>query len=143
MRVVVVETDEQYEDALDVRRAVFVAEQGVPEEMEVDDHEDEATHFVAYDEDGEPIGAARLREYGPGVGKVERVAVLQSRRGEGVGAALMDAVEREARGRFDDLYLHAQLPVEGFYAERGYEREGDEFEEAGIPHVAMRLSLGE
>jgi predicted GNAT family N-acyltransferase len=140
MRVAVVETDDEYEDALRVRREVFVAEQGVPEELEVDEHEDDATHFVAYD-DGEPVGAARLREYERGVGKVERVAVVEARRGEGVGAAVMDAVEAEARGRFDELYLHAQLPVAGFYERRGYEREGGEFEEAGIPHVAMRLSL--
>jgi len=141
MRVVRADTDERYEDALAVRFDVFVAEQGVPEELEVDDHEDEAAHFVAYD-DGDPVGAARLREYEPGVGKVERVAVRESRRGEGWGAALMDAVEAAASERYDALYLHAQLPIEGFYADWGYEREGDEFEEAGISHVAMRKSLG-
>ncbi|MFB6269154.1 MAG: GNAT family N-acetyltransferase [Halobacterium sp.] len=132
------DTDARYEDALRVRYAVFVEEQGVPEELEVDDYEDEALHFVAYDEDGDPVGAARLREYEDGVGKVERVAVLESRRGEGWGDALMDAVEAAAGERFDELYLHAQLPAAGFYDRRDYEREGDEFEEAGIPHVAMR-----
>jgi predicted GNAT family N-acyltransferase len=146
MRVELVETDAEYEDALRVRRYVFVEEQGVPEDLEVDDHEAEATHFVGYDDDGdddggEPVAAARLREYEPGVGKVERVAVLQSRRGEGLGAAVMDAVEAAAAERFDELYLHAQLHVEGFYADRGYERDGEEFTEAGIEHVAMRKSL--
>ncbi|MFB6072985.1 MAG: GNAT family N-acetyltransferase [Halobacterium sp.] len=140
MRVVRADTDDRHEDALSVRYDVFVDEQGVPEDLEVDEHEDDALHFVAYD-DGEPVGAARLREYEAGVGKVERVAVLEFRRGEGWGSALMDAVEDAARGRFEELYLHAQLPVEGFYARRGYEREGDEFEEAGITHVAMRKHL--
>jgi len=139
MRVDRVGTEAEYEDALSVRYDVFVDEQGVPEDLEVDEHEETATHFVGYD-DGEPVAAARLREYEPGVGKVERVAVRASRRGEGFGAAVMDAVEAAAEG-FDELYLHAQLHVEEFYAERGYERDGDVFTEAGIEHVAMRKRL--
>jgi predicted GNAT family N-acyltransferase len=140
MPVVRADTDARYEDALSVRYAVFVDEQGVPEDLEVDEHEDDATHFVAYD-DGEPVGAARLREYEAGVGKVERVAVRESRRGEGWGAALMDELEATASERYDELYLHAQLPAAGFYDDRGYVREGEQFEEAGIPHVAMRKRL--
>lgn len=132
------DTATRYEDALSVRDAVFVDEQGVPEELEVDEYEDDALHFVAYDADGDPVGAARLREYEDRVGKVERVAVLESRRGEGWGDDLMDALEDAAADRYDELYLHAQLPAAGFYDRRGYEREGDEFAEAGIPHVAMR-----
>jgi len=139
MRMDRVGTEAEYEDALSVRYDVFVDEQGVPEDLEVDEHEETATHFVGYD-DGEPVAAARLREYEPGVGKVERVAVRASRRGEGFGAAVMDAVEAAAEG-FDELYLHAQLHVEEFYAERGYERDGDVFTEAGIEHVAMRKRL--
>jgi predicted GNAT family N-acyltransferase len=164
MRVVRVESDDhRYEDALSVRYAVFVDEQGVPEELEVDDHEASATHFVGYADDdadaddadsetrghgeadgagGEPVAAARLREYEPCVGKVERVAVRAEHRGEGLGAAVMDAVEAYAtREGFDELYLHAQLHVEAFYAARGYERDGEPFTEAGIEHVAMRLAL--
>ena len=140
MRVELADTESAYEDAVSVRYDVFVDEQGVPEDLEVDEHEDTATHFVAYD-DGAAVGAARLREYEAGVGKVERVAVRKARRGEGVGAALMAAVEAAAAERFDELYLHAQLHVEGFYADRGYERDGDVFTEAGIEHVAMRQSL--
>lgn len=141
MTVLRADTADRYEDALSVRFDVFVEEQGVPEDLEVDDHEDESLHFVAYDDGGDPVGAARLREYEPGVGKVERVAVLDSRRGEGWGDDLMDALEDAARERYDELYLHAQLPAAGFYDRRDYEREGEEFEEAGIPHVAMRKAL--
>jgi len=140
MRVERVDTEAAYEDALGVRYDVFVDEQGVPEDLEVDEHEDEATHFVGYD-DEEPVAAARLREYEQGVGKVERVAVSRARRGEGFGAAVMDAVEETAAADFDELYLHAQLHVEDFYADRGYERDGEEFTEAGIEHVAMRKRL--
>ena len=168
--IAVVDDGADHDDALAVRYAVFVEGQGVPEELEVDEHEHEAgvVHFAAYD-DGSAIGAARLRPYeghghdghgseeadgrdgtdhrdGTGTAtrraKVERVAVVESRRGEGWGARLMDAVEDEARARgFDGIVLHAQTHVEGFYADRGYETVGEEFEEAGIPHVEMRLSL--
>lgn len=138
MTVVQADTENRYEDALSVRFDVFVDEQGVPETLEVDEHESESRHFVAYDEADDPVGAARLREYESGVGKVERVAVLADRRGEGWGDALMDAVEDAARKCYDGLYLHAQLPAAGFYDRRGYEREGEAFEEAGIEHVAMR-----
>ena len=141
MPVVRADTDTRYEDALTVRYDVFVEEQGVPEDLEVDEYEDESLHFVAYDADDQPVGAARLREYEDGVGKVERVAVLEARRGEGWGGALMDALEDAARDRYDELYLHAQLPAAGFYDRRGYGREGEEFEEAGIPHVGMRKRL--
>lgn len=137
----VVDTEHEREDAFAVRRTVFVDEQGVDEELEYDEHEETATHFVVYDGD-EPIGAARLREYEAGVGKVERVAVLESRREDGVGRAVMDAVEERARVEgLESLKLHSQTHAAGFYRSLGYERYGDEFEEAGIPHVAMRKSL--
>ncbi len=133
----VVESMAEREDAYAVRRTVFVDEQGVDEELEYDEHEDHATHFVAYDGD-EPVGAARLREPEDGLGKVERVAVLESRREQGVGEALMRAVEAEARaGGLTKLKLHSQTRAAGFYRSVGYERRGEEFEEAGIPHVKM------
>ncbi len=154
----VVRTDDAYEDAVAVRMAVFVDEQGIPEELELDDHEDDAVHFVAYDGDdghdhdgpgghhgndpGEPVGAARLREPEAGVGKVERVAVLAEHRDRGVGAELMDTVESVARARgYDRLVLHSQTTATGFYERLGYERVGDVFEEDGIPHVEMRKGL--
>ncbi|AAG19719.1 MULTISPECIES: GNAT family N-acetyltransferase [Halobacterium] len=147
MRVIRATTTEEYEDALRVRFAVFVDEQGVPADMEVDDHDDTATHFVAYDtmtgsqDATRAVAAARLRAYEGSVGKVERVAVRASRRGNGVGATVMDAVEDAARERFAELYLHAQSRVAEFYATRGYHREGEPFMEAGIEHVAMRKRL--
>lgn len=137
----VVESMAEREDAYAVRRTVFVDEQGVDEELEYDEHEDHATHFVAYDGD-EPVGAARLREPEDGLGKVERVAVLESRREQGVGEALMRAVEAEARaGGMTKLKLHSQTRAAGFYRSVGYERRGEEFEEAGIPHVKMYKAI--
>ena len=137
----VVRTDEQYDDALDVRYAVFVDEQDVPEDLEVDEHEDESVHFVAYRE-GDPVGAARLREKGERTAKVERVAVVAEFRGEGYGREIMREVEGVAAARgYDRVALHAQTHAAPFYDRLDYERVGEEFEEAGIPHVTMEKAL--
>ncbi len=137
----VVETDRERMDAFDVRRAVFVEEQGVDEDIEYDEHENSATHFVAY-EDEKPVGAARLREPEDGLGKVERVAVLAMHRANGVGGALMDAVERSAQAvGMTKLTLHSQTRAAAFYEHLGYDRYGEVFEEAGIPHVKMEKSI--
>jgi predicted GNAT family N-acyltransferase len=142
--VVVVSTPAEREDAFGVRREVFVDEQGVDEELEWDEYDEpgaDATHFVAYD-DGAVVGAARLRPDEADVGKVERVVVAADRREEGWGRRIMAAVESTAREQgFSTLKLHAQTRVEEFYESLGYESVGPEFEEAGIPHVAMRKPL--
>lgn len=141
MEVRRIDGDAGLEDALLVRRAVFVEEQGVPEHRELDGRDDTATHFVAYD--GErPIGAARLREYDAARAKVERVAVMPDERGQGLGRDLMAAVEDHAATEgYDEVMLHAQVPVVAFYETLGYEVTSEEFEDAGIPHREMRKSL--
>lgn len=137
------------EDALAVRRTVFVDEQGVAEEVEIDGRGDEAIHFVAYDGD-RPVGAARLRAADADhpkaddaeTGKVERVAVVADRRGEGVGERLMASLEEAAADcDLDSAVLHAQVRVQGFYEGLGYEQTSGVFEEAGIDHVEMRKDL--
>lgn len=134
-------TDAEREDALAVRREVFIDEQGVPEGRELDGRDDESVHFVAYD-DGAAVGAARLREYEAGTAKAERVAVLADHREAGIGRALMDRLEETARERgYGQLLLYAQVPVVGFYERLGYEVTSGEFEDAGIPHREMRKRL--
>lgn len=129
------------EDAFALRRAVFVEEQGVPPEREVDEYEDEATHLIARDGDA-VVGTARLRALDETTGKVERVAVREADRGDGWGRRLMDRTEALARERgFDRLVLHSQTAVEGFYETLGYRTTSDVFEDAGIPHVEMEKSL--
>ena len=141
VRIRTVDSEAERADAFAVRQTVFVEEQGVDEALEYDEHEEEATHFVAYDDD-EPIGAARLREPKPGLGKVERVAVLESRRESGVGRDLMLAVEDRALEQgLESLKLHSQTHAAEFYRGLGYEQHGEEFMEADIPHVKMRKSL--
>lgn len=130
------------EDAFVVRREVFIREQDVTEDEEMDGRDEDAVHFVAYDGAGEPVGTARLREPEDGVAKPERVAVLDSYRGRGIGRRLMDTIETEARERgCSRAVLHAQTAVEEFYEDLGYRTVSDEFEEAGIPHVEMAKDL--
>jgi predicted GNAT family N-acyltransferase len=148
VRVTTAETEGEREDAFAVRRVVFVDEQDVDEALEWDDWDDDAatTHLVAYDRERGagtyPVGAARLRPKDASVGdvgKVERVAVRDPYRGTGIGRALMDVLESVGRDRgFERFLLHSQTQAAGFYERLGYERFGDEFDEAGIPHVKMR-----
>lgn len=87
-----------YEDALRVRRLVFIEEQHVPEEEEIDQFEDDAFHLVLYDGDI-PVGAGRLRFIDEGVGKIERICVLPSYRGRGAGRMVMEAIEQLAKSK--------------------------------------------
>jgi predicted GNAT family N-acyltransferase len=125
---------------LDIRRRVFVVEQGVSEEIEVDGLDAGCAQFIAR-LDGEPVGTARFRVLA-GKAKVERVAVLADRREAGIGRALMTALEAHARDEgFDRVALNAQTRVADFYERLGYRREGEVFLEADIPHVRMTKSL--
>ncbi|MFC7175763.1 GNAT family N-acetyltransferase [Halosegnis marinus] len=133
--------DPDFEPALALRTRVFVEEQDVPMDREVDGLDPEATHFLLRDPD--PVAVARVRDH-EGDLKVERVAVARERRGEGYGDAVMDAVESWARENgYDRLVLDAQVPVVGFYEGRGYTVQDDEpFDDAGIPHRRMATRLG-
>ncbi|KKI93676.1 acetyltransferase [Bacillus sp. SA1-12] len=136
MNVQQVTTKEQLEDAFSVRRTVFVDEQQVPEEEEIDQFEDESTHVVLYD-NGEPIGAARIRVL-DGIGKLERICVLSSSRKKGAGKLLVLKLEEIAAAQgVTKLKLNAQTHAIPFYERLGYETVSDVFMDAGIPHVTM------
>ncbi|WJV49334.1 GNAT family N-acetyltransferase [Streptomyces flavofungini] len=136
-----------------VRKEVFVAEQGVPEDLEYDEYDSGAVHVLAVRaEDGVALGTGRLltgdaavvKNGDPdvGVGALGRLAVLRAARGLGVGAALVSAIEAAARERgLHAVDLHAQTHALGFYERLGYEAYGAEFLDAGIPHLAMRKAL--
>jgi len=136
-----VPTEATLADAHKIRRAVFMDEQGVSEAVEMDDKDDECNHVVAFDGE-KPVATARLRRPEPEVAKMERVAVLEAYRGEGLGQAVMKALERKARD-YDCTVakLHGQTTVEQFYQSLGYETVSDEFLEADIPHVKMEKQL--
>ena len=134
-----------------VRKEVFVGEQGVPEDLEYDEHDACAVHLLAVREDGVALGTGRLlhgeaaaaRAGGdPSVGLLGRLAVTREARGLGVGVALVRAVEEAARARgLTAVDLHAQTHALGFYERLGYTAYGPEDLEAGIPHRSMRRSL--
>jgi predicted GNAT family N-acyltransferase len=126
--------------AFDLRREVFVVEQGVPPELEVDEFDPTATHLVAI-LDETVVGTLRILQH-EGVAKIGRVAVRATARRSGIGARLMERAAAIARARgYREIVLHAQVPVAGFYRRLGYIEEGETFEEAGIPHVAMRKKI--
>ena len=117
-----------------VRRKVFVEEQHVPEELEWDEEDERSHHVIAVAADGTPIGTGRLLRDG----HIGRMAVLKEWRGKGVGSALMRYLLRAAcESGKDVVILHAQTHAFGFYAKHGFAVEGEEFMEAGIPHVVM------
>lgn len=125
-------------ELLKVRREVFVVEQGVPEEIEIDEHDPASIHFLARDAAGVPIGTARLLPEG----RIGRMAVLASWRRSGVGRALLSAAMETARARGDSrLYLHAQVHSIPFYESLGFSVCGEEFDEADIPHREMECFL--
>ena len=123
-----------------IRKTVFVDEQAVPLEMEMDEYDDAATHFLLRDGDT-PLATARLLDK-YGLAKIGRVAVLRPARGRGIGLLLMEAVLDEARRQgFAEAVLDSQTYAIPFYERLGFAAEGDEFDDAGIPHFLMRLRL--
>jgi predicted GNAT family N-acyltransferase len=137
LNVKVVTTDIEFADALKVRRLVFIDEQQVPEEEEIDQYEKECIHVVMYDNDQQPIAAGRLRNV-DGIGKMERICVLSSHRKLGLGKHIMDYLEGLAiENGYNKLKLNSQTHAEGFYDKLGYQTISDVFLDAGIPHVTM------
>lgn len=120
-----------------VRRAVFIVEQGVPEDEEWDAADPTCRHVLALGPKRDAVGTGRLEP----TGKIGRVAVLQQYRGGGVGGAIVSHLVNLATGLgLTRVYLHAQTTALGFYERLGFRAEGPEFDEVGIPH--RRMSLG-
>ncbi|MCW8785201.1 MULTISPECIES: GNAT family N-acetyltransferase [Bacillus] len=137
MESIIAKTEKQLNDSFFVRKEVFVKEQHVPEEEEIDQFEDTSEHIVIYD-GGQPVGAGRWRLKN-GHGKLERICVMKSHRSLGVGAIIMQALEKAAAAKgADSFILHAQTQAVPFYEKQGYRvTSGEEFLDAGIPHLEM------
>ena len=128
---------EAKDEAQRIRFTVFVDEQRVPPELEMDEHDPASIHALAF-EDGNAVGTGRLLLDG----HIGRMAVLKEWRGRGVGQALLRALVDAARARGDrDVVLNSQVHALGFYGAEGFKAEGPVYEEAGIPHQVMRLKL--
>lgn len=124
--------------AREIRSEVFIVEQDVPVELEWDDMDAVSLHALAYDETGNALATGRLLPDG----HIGRMAVRKFARGAGIGSAILRTLMEAARRRGDaTVLLHAQLQAEAFYARFAFVREGKEFMEAGIPHIAMRAVL--
>ena len=135
-----VESEADMEAAVGIRFRVFVDEQSVPPDIELDEYDAFATHALAL-LDGVAIGTGRVIVEGESA-RIGRMAVDREHRRSGVGGLLLTFLEDEAREQgAGEFVLHAQEYVKAFYAGHGYEEHGDTFMEAGILHVEMRKGV--
>ncbi len=138
--VKLVETEEDMEAAVGIRFRVFVDEQAVPPEIELDEYDAQATHAIAV-EDGDARGTGRMF-LEDGAARIGRMAVDSGHRRRGVGGLILRFLEDEAKIQgATEIVLHAQDYVKAFYAAYGYTEHGGTFMEAGILHVEMRKGL--
>ncbi len=137
-RIVIGHWESVRDDAQRLRTEVFVIEQGVPIELEWDESDEVSIHAVIYGEDNQPIATGRLLPDG----HIGRMAVQKALRGSGIGRFLLTSLLHEAqRLGHTTLVLHAQTYAVGFYLRHGFQPEGSEFMEAGIPHMLMRYQF--
>ena len=124
--------------ATPIRFTVFVQEQNVPPEIEMDEHDGQCVHALAFNEAGEPVATGRLLPDG----HIGRMAVLKDARGSGVGARMLTVLTGAARARGDrEVVLSAQTHALDFYRKQGFVEEGAQYLDAGIPHQTMRRKL--
>jgi len=124
--------------AKDVRAEVFVQEQGIPPDLELDEADHGALHALALNRMGMPLATGRLLQHAPGVGRLGRMAVIASMRGSSVGQRVLAALLSAAVARGDHTVVaHAQLSAVNFYRRFGFVEHGPYFEDAGIGHVEM------
>jgi predicted GNAT family N-acyltransferase len=127
--------------AFELRHEVFVVEQSVPVELEIDDNDSDAVHLVAVRGEDEVVGTLRIVARDE-IAKIGRLAVRADARRGGVGRRLMlEALAYAERNGFRDILLSAQLTATDFYVRLGFKAEGDVFDDAGIPHIDMRKTL--
>lgn len=136
-KVKVAQSTNELKEIYEVRRQVFVEEQGVSKEEEYDEYETTSTHLLIK-MDEKIVGTCRYRNTVMGV-KLERFAVLKKFRGLGVGAVLLKEVLNQIDSS-QQVYLHAQVQVVDFYTKFGFRKEGKVFKEAGIHHFKMVFS---
>jgi predicted GNAT family N-acyltransferase len=130
------------ERAAAVRKAVFIDEQGVPPDLEMDGLDVSALHALVSNRLGQGVATGRLVALAPGVSRIGRMAVHQGLRGARLGAQMLHTLVRAAADRGDhEVVLNAQASAQAFYERAGFEVSGPRYEEAGLPHVPMRRKL--
>ncbi|CAM3785394.1 GNAT family N-acetyltransferase [Marinicrinis lubricantis] len=145
IEIIAVTTQEQLQQCLNIRKAVFVEEQNVPLELEVDEYDESpnACSHILIRSAGENAATGRHKPYDSETAKMQRIAVLKLYRGTGLGRILLEALEQSAREQgFRAAKLDAQLQARAFYEKCGYEVVSEDvFLDAGIPHVTMKKYL--
>ncbi|SFA82881.1 Predicted N-acyltransferase, GNAT family [Lentibacillus halodurans] len=140
MIIKAVETPQEKEQAYSVRTTVFVDEQHVPPDVEIDEFDKQAIHLIGY-EAGVPIAASRVR-FVDSYGKLERICVLKDQRGKSHGSRMIQAMEDIiSKKGYVKAKLNAQTHAIDFYQRLGYDVVSEEFMDAGIPHVTMTKKL--
>lgn len=129
---------EHKKDLIRIRTEVFINEQLVPPDLEWDGYDQSCWHVLAQTAGGETIGTGRMLYNG----HIGRMAVLPEFRNKGVGSALLTALLKLARQQgIHEVFLHAQTNAVAFYQKHGFTITSDEFMDAGIPHITMRLHI--
>ncbi len=134
-------SERELKEAFEVRKKVFVEEQGISEHLELDGHDSEALHTVV--KDGKRvIGTVRVLFLATNQAKLERMAILKPFRRQGIGRGIISFLNEELRNRqITQIVLHAQYPVVAFYKSCGFVESGSLFFEAGIKHIKMQRRL--
>jgi len=134
--IAIVNWSDKQAELTSVRRAVFIEEQNVPESIELDGLDPDCFHVLASDTKGRPVGTARM----DGKGKIGRMAVLHDYRRRGIGRKMIQALMDYGRkNSITDFHVSSQINAIGFYRKMAFEPFGEEFIEAGIKHINMKL----
>jgi predicted GNAT family N-acyltransferase len=134
--IAIVNWSDKQAELYSVRQAVFIEEQNISERIEIDGRDPDCFHVLASDTTGRPVGTARM----DGKGKIGRMAVLHDYRRRGIGRKMIQALMDYGRkNEIADFYLSSQVTAIGFYKKMGFEPYGEEFIEAAIMHINMKL----
>jgi len=136
-----VTNDKELQGAFEVRREVFVEEQGISEDEEYDGYDRDALHIVVKDEE-RVVGTARIQFLTNNQAKIERMAILKPFRRKGIGRRMVAFLNEELRNKqIEKVILHAQYTVVAFYKSCGFKESGLPFWEADIKHIKMQKRL--
>jgi predicted GNAT family N-acyltransferase len=137
----VAKNKEEIEKCLIIRKEVFIEGQDVPSDREVDGLDNVAEHVIVYYE-SKPVGTARIRYPKRMYMKLERIAILESMRGNGLGKKLMEFLVTYAKEKkVEEVVMHAQYYLLQFYKKFGFKERGNTFDDAGIKHIEMYLEV--
>lgn len=134
--IAIVNWHEKLAEITSVRWAVFVEEQNVPESIDFDGSDTDYIHVLAWDKNNRPVGTARINRKG----RIGRMAVLKDYRMQGIGTKMIQTLMDYGRkNSITDFHVSSQVTAVGFYEKMGFEPFGEEFIEAGIKHINMKL----